>query len=893
MANFEALLAEPPFVLAEAAAIAEFGNGIHHVPSGDGVERPELLEEIARRFDNVRTRDVRRCSLTGMSGIGKSRMAAMYAHREREAYDRVCWIDASSEASIIASITNQARTIGVDLLDKLTSEEIAPAFRECIGRFTGRWLIVFDDARDSRLLEPWTPHAGTAHVLVTSTNSVDWTAFEPVPVRPMDQPQSIQLLRSRLADDLHTTEPGDQVLLDGALARLADKLERWPLALQIAAAHFGTTSSVVQGVGAYLSQIAAYVIDDETLDRDGYPRTLQAAINICLDRLAASGRTESASETGLRMLAASSVLASRAIPEVLLFAIATVPPHTLVERDGRHVIPDTDLPLVDRAIRRIRRESLIERGDGLDATAPWELRVHVDVNEIVQRIMRQRVDLGVVLNMSAGHVSTWLVHFLTRQDFSSAIALQPHALAILQLAEGVDEEDLRWCALLAGNQSALLDLQGKSADAKDWLLFELRLLQRFPRPHFRLIAKTADQIAQSLIHLGSPGEEIESYADVATSALERAAHAGDIDWDGEGVRWNLLEYVRALTRKAQHEGRSGHSLSGLQQRLDSMRSTFPGFAGDQQHALARAVDNDLDHGRDESALAGARRLLQEVVAPNDHRGRLDARVREIEALAMLGDVGEIQSRLADFAADRDRHPAVKASLASGLLDTAAAIEMRIILGLTGEQDRSVIAQLLRVSSVLLVSDYDRYRHALLAACEGSHHDDANGVRQLLQVAESVKPTALPETVRSNVMMENIAEWLEYWLECAEKGSQARAVACDAHRRRLYTAGDGLKSIRLYLVVSALTPELGRASTKPGDYKGTWRRRMLGYERALDLRQAATGRPVACILIDPPDSDDNRLADPLDWIDNDHSVVHYEVVLKSSTTSNDDLVIAIT
>ncbi|OBC12015.1 hypothetical protein A5784_04180 [Mycobacterium sp. 852013-50091_SCH5140682] len=138
LAKFAQLLAEPATTLAQAAALVEAGDGIHHALSGHGLDRPELLRAIVDRFNNIRKGRTQLSALVGPSGIGKTPLAAMYAHREHCSYDRVCWIDAESDASIIASIVNQARIIGISDIHNGDQTALAIEFTNAVRRFIGR-----------------------------------------------------------------------------------------------------------------------------------------------------------------------------------------------------------------------------------------------------------------------------------------------------------------------------------------------------------------------------------------------------------------------------------------------------------------------------------------------------------------------------------------------------------------------------------------------------------------------------------------------------------------------------------------------------------------------------------------------------------------------------------
>ena len=113
-------------------------------------------------------------AISGLGGIGKTQTAIEYAHRYRDQYDAVFWINAASDLDL------------TDRLPKGRQASAASARRERPGqRLGGRqtlvgevdghcWLLVFDNADDPPLLKPCLPSkAPNGHILVTSRMRLD------------------------------------------------------------------------------------------------------------------------------------------------------------------------------------------------------------------------------------------------------------------------------------------------------------------------------------------------------------------------------------------------------------------------------------------------------------------------------------------------------------------------------------------------------------------------------------------------------------------------------------------------------------------------------------------------------------------------------------------------
>lgn len=867
LTEFEELLAPPADVFAQAAAKVEAGDGIEHVPSGGGVQRPKLLQDLAQRFSSVRTGTAQLCALTGPSGVGKTKLAAMYMHRERDAYDRVCWIDAESDASITASILSQQRAIGISDVFRGDPDKLAVAFKKCVGSFIGRWLIVFDNALSARDIERWVTYAGNAHVLITSTNAVGWTQFDPVEVDGMDPDQGLELLNRILKDDMQTASAEQRGLAESALERLATKLEWRPLALQIAAAHFETKSALVQGIDVYTAEIEhlADLMGDDTLDRGDYPHTLQAAINICLDRLEERA-TDVAGAVAVGMLNASAVLASRNIPALLVFSVATVPLEAVAGGPGPKPDLYEQLPLLNSGIHRIRAHSLIERRSEALTGVPKELEIRLDINEIVQYVIRKRLDVSVAINVAAAHVSSWLGGYNAKQDFGAAVALQPHALSLLELAKRCTGEDLRLCTALAGNQAALLDMQGRSDQAIGWLRFELEILSELSPPQHRLKAATETQLAAAMLRIGAPFSDIEPVIASAVSELEQLAQAGDMESGGDQHCNNILQVVEAFIRQGALAPQEVDQLEHTRRRIYALQTVFPEGYLVRAHTLYTSVERALDTGCYQEVLDRSADLPEDIGEAN-HVLRIGVRAQRVEALVALDDHDRAQTELGVLIDDHSRHPHIVAGLCQSLLNTGARIVFGAITGTSvGASGQQLLREIVRFSGGLRANDYERCLHALLAAHEASSAGDVNGVKTLLELAAAHKPAGPPGVVKSSVDQPGeLMTWLKYWLECAQVGAQAQAADAVVIRRAVVPLGDD-RLVHMEVMAPELAGQLEQF-TQEDVFKARWRPDILRLARVLEVIDAS-GRPVFCLLFNAGISPTGELEvkDPFVWRD---------------------------
>ncbi|SIK94869.1 Predicted ATPase [Mycobacteroides abscessus subsp. abscessus] len=894
--KFTRMLGKSVDVLGQVAGVMEAGRGAERVPIGDEIERPDELDAIVERFGNLRSRQARRCTLTGPSGVGKTRLAAMYTHNEADTYDRVCWIDAQSEISIAASILNQSRIIGIGDIDSSSFTEIATAFKGRISSFIGRWLIVFDNAQSARQLAPWMVSRGNADVLVTSTNSAVWGEDERVPVDDMDVEQARSLLRSRLNNDLPDASPELEHRIVSALDALAVKLARRPLALHIAASHFVSLSTLVHGIASYTDKIDALarVLGDDSYDRGPYPRTFQAAIDLCIDTLENEAHSTTV-QTALGMLAASSTLASHNIPAYLVFASATKELESLIGESDPRTELERQLPELNAAIQCLRTQSLVERSNELDADEPWELSIRLEVNEIVQYVIRRRLGGGALaMNITAAHLSTWLANYVKRQDFSSALVLQAHALNLLTLAKDTPG-DVHLCAQLAGNTANFLLVQGLPSEALELARFEMDLLKMLPTPHYKSLAKTADVIVQALARIGAAATEIIDGIESAVNYLQAAVDEDNLDWDGADVCGNLLMITELLTHRSKANRNTVHGLETLREELARLQAQFENGgafafgndAGTRQTADQRGSIMQIEHlltqYRHEEALAAVTRLLAEL-DPGDHIHRIAAKNLLLESLAHLDNMKRLEVELEDFLDDLEAHRQLKAGVWHSLCNTAFRLAVTIAIADFDTTSHQRIFRTIVGSSIRLrTTDYERYAHILMAACQSSHDHDVNGVRILFDQAAKAKPNG-DHPLR---YLDAIETWLRYWLYCAERGLPAHAIDAATATDHQHTRINSQRVIFLHALAPALKGKLKNALVKASPLEGHQWIDSAQVTRGLDIRESSSGRTLIYLLLDEvgrTDSDGKPI-DPFQLVHEGTTVRPTHLLLRDSPYGN--------
>ena len=167
--------------------------------------------------------------LNGMGGVGKSTTAAALADRVRVDADVVWWLRSDQETSLVDDVVELADRLGIGELDD-RRERARQAIRH-LSESDLRWMLVFDNVDDERMVEPWVPKTGRGLSLVT-TRDRSMTQLGPtidVDVLPADLAVDFLLDRVRDGDAAAAADR------EGA-ASVADLVQGLPLALEQAGA---------------------------------------------------------------------------------------------------------------------------------------------------------------------------------------------------------------------------------------------------------------------------------------------------------------------------------------------------------------------------------------------------------------------------------------------------------------------------------------------------------------------------------------------------------------------------------------------------------------------------------------------------------------------------------
>ncbi|MEU4654502.1 FxSxx-COOH system tetratricopeptide repeat protein [Streptomyces sp. NPDC023723] len=207
----------------------------------------------------------------GMSGVGKTQLAAEYAHRFGSEYDVVWWVNAEGRVTYRRQLAELAPKLGLQ-----TGQEYGErlrAVRDSLRRGDpySRWLLILDGADEPDQIWDMVP-SGPGHVIITSRNP-EWSEHNSqlLEVKVYARDESVAFIRRRAP---RLTEPEAH--------KLAEALEDLPLLLDQTAGWLNDSDmSVERYIGMLEDGVDSHVV---RVSAD-FPLAFQTAWSILLNKL--------------------------------------------------------------------------------------------------------------------------------------------------------------------------------------------------------------------------------------------------------------------------------------------------------------------------------------------------------------------------------------------------------------------------------------------------------------------------------------------------------------------------------------------------------------------------------------------------------------------------------
>jgi hypothetical protein len=210
-------------------------------------------------------------ALHGMGGVGKTQLAAEYAHQFAGFYDQVWWFSCEQPELLGGQFTVLGEALGC----APPGAGLEPVRRAVLARLheLDMWLLVFDNAENPEDLSGWLP-AGPGHVLITSRTSRWADIAVPVEVGLLARDESVTILQDRIP----ALAAEDAGRVAGAVGDLA-------LAVVQAAGYLAETGLPVS---EYLSLLEGRAAEMMRAGRPvSYRRSLASVTQLALEQLRA------------------------------------------------------------------------------------------------------------------------------------------------------------------------------------------------------------------------------------------------------------------------------------------------------------------------------------------------------------------------------------------------------------------------------------------------------------------------------------------------------------------------------------------------------------------------------------------------------------------------------
>ena len=374
--------------------------------------------------------------IAGLGGIGKTQTAVEYAYRyfyDTPTYEWVFWVRADTELALVAGMADVARSLD---LEEGTLDEMAARSLQWL-KTHHSWLLIFDNADEPKIVQPWLPRNPQGRALLTSRAQrfTNLGIKAPITVKKLSLEESIAFLQDR------TDRPSLNSEELVAVTALANALDGLPLALEQAAVYLQRTGTSFVVYWNYYQQQLLTLLEKGLPETGDYPNSVATTWLLNIDEV------ETRSPASIHILQLSAVLAPDDSPESLLlecaaqFELVTCPDELAL---GEQLAALADFSLIQR-----ERETTSYSIHRMVQTVIWH-----QLTSTKQYTWLQRAITGLNTAFPSVEFNNW----------SICKQLTPHVQAIAIRPETTEVETANWSLLLT-QAGYYLHEQGRYGEA--------------------------------------------------------------------------------------------------------------------------------------------------------------------------------------------------------------------------------------------------------------------------------------------------------------------------------------------------------------------------------------------------------------------------------------------
>lgn len=482
------------------------------------VGREDLLDHLHRTLAANRPMAITQAAIHGLGGIGKTSLAAEYAHRHFDQYAGVWWASAESRTVLIESLAELGAVLNARPNEASQSSDPAKAAADMaraalvkLGESPKPWLLIYDNVDKPAHIRDLIPSNG-ARILITTRWTNWYGRAEQLEVNLMSEAEAVDLL-------LKITSRKDR---EGA-RRLANALGRLPLALDHAGAYIADTGMSFDRYTQRAVELIARAPEGTS-----YPHSVCATFSLAIEKVVGEC---AAADT---LLAFLSMLSPEQIPRDLIDA-------TILAEDTR-----------DDALAALHRFSLLDYGAEQREGSGETIFVHRLVRAAVHRRLEESGRKADAVRVAIARTAkAYPDKGLTDPTcWPRCKELLPHALAVRDEAHEARIETVELAELLDGAANYLLG-RGSFSDAEPLFLETISIARRH-------LGKEHGKVGEWLNNLGNLYLNSARYKEAAARYRE-AISIGikTLGRDAPGVATrvnNLAKVLMRLGRLRQAEG---------------------------------------------------------------------------------------------------------------------------------------------------------------------------------------------------------------------------------------------------------------------------------------------------------------------------------------------------